>query len=126
MNNINDLFCRPEVGKRYVTRGGWITPPLEAQNSERYPFATSCEWSFTNSGTVRYDEKPHDFDLIAEYVEPTADTYRRDLEAKLMVAGFGALFIDATGKGRKIDCLALANTCIRAAAALIEAQEAAK
>lgn len=57
----------PEVGKRYVTRGGWITPPYNP--NDMYP------QGFIES-------------LIAEYVEPTVptDTFRRDLIARLYVA----------------------------------------
>lgn len=88
----------PEVGKRYVERGGWITPPLEASASTTHPFCIRMKngtifMSWMSDGMANGLEES-EFDLIAEYVEPTApqpaDTFRRDLVAKLYVAMIGA------------------------------------
>jgi hypothetical protein len=92
----------PEVGKRYVTRGGWVTPPLERYDDLDFPFTTPCGWTFASDGHLRDDEMDDGFDLISEYVEPTGtvtiasndgrivdappDTFRRDLIARIYVA----------------------------------------
>lgn len=100
--NTPDTGITPEVGKRYVTRGGWITPPYNP--NDMYP------QGFIES-------------LISEYVEPTVptDTFRRDLIARVCVAMVGGLY--AQPNVRSFDTLGLAKSAIRQADILIEAME---
>ncbi len=69
MSEIKLDTIPPEAGKRYVTRGGWITPPMESTDFDRdLPFhAGNQHWDA--SGEHFCEEV---FDLIAEYVEPQA------------------------------------------------------
>lgn len=98
MNNITDLFCTPEVGKRYVTRGGWVTPP----------------WS-----DYLDDYRGGNLEPIAEYVEPSQpDTFRRDLIARIYVMVVQETMTEAHYSGT--EC---AEWAIRTADTLIEAME---
>ena len=90
-----------EVGKRYVTDEGWITPPYNGE--QNWPI-----WQ-----------------LISEYVESAApqppDTFRRDLVAKIYVAMIGAIIMN---KGMvSLDYKFTSHHAIQAADALIEAME---
>jgi hypothetical protein len=65
------MGIRLEAGKRYVTRSGWITPPIEedleadADSSMRF-YAGDESWSVT--GGVFHGGEHRD-DLVAEHVE---------------------------------------------------------
>lgn len=60
-----------EAGKRYVTRSGWITPPIcedieaEADSSMRF-YAGADSWT-VNGGVFRSGDD--DGDLVSEFVE---------------------------------------------------------
>lgn len=109
----------PEVGKRYVTRGGWVTPPLQLHTDYDYPFMTACGWTFTSDGYLRKDKMDDEFDLIAEYVEPTPETLRRDLIARLYCAMVTKEYDIA--QGLPYGCMA--HEAILAADTLIKAME---
>jgi hypothetical protein len=58
----------PEVGKRYVTRGGWITPPLQALTHDVFKFGIAPDFvvlhSWKADGTAPFGKKEND--LVAE------------------------------------------------------------
>ena len=57
---------RLEVGKRYVTRSGWITPPIQLNNFiEGYPFEAG-ENTWTEAGRTFHHGEDVD-DLVEEY-----------------------------------------------------------
>ena len=64
-----------ELGKRYVTRDGQISGPVESNygdNKEPYPFKATigqAVLTFQSNGRFR-SGKETDLDLVAEYVEP--------------------------------------------------------
>lgn len=74
------MSIKLEVGKRYITRGGWVTPPLleDAGDTAGFPFYVgdllvssngddgNCCW--TLHGGIGGGE--NEMDLIAEYHEP--------------------------------------------------------
>lgn len=75
-----------EVGKRYVMRGGGVTLPMQSHappDNERYPFVASgsplhkgtAAWWAADGRYFVDDPVEHPSDLIAEYVEPTADPF---------------------------------------------------
>lgn len=115
----------PEVGKRYVERSGWITPPLEACANTTHPFCIRMKngtifMSWMSDGMANgLDES--EFDLIAEYVESSAppDTFRRDLIARLYSAMLTKEYDIA--QGLPYGCMA--HEAIRAADTLIKAME---
>lgn len=89
--NKNITPITPEVGKRYVTRGGWITPPIQMQPTpffadrgyKKHGEDVNVYWDVDGNGWGT-DGILDDYDLISEYVEPTApDTFRRDLIARI-------------------------------------------
>lgn len=111
----------PKIGKRYVTRGGWITPPIVQSESESYPF-TTIDRSIMYSDNGRYSIGGHDddFDLVAEHVEPSVtDTFRRDLIARLYVAMISAAYANRDF----IDYGKASELAVSAADKLIEAME---
>lgn len=55
-----------EVGKRYVTRGGRVTAPLDRDGLETYPFTDGDTSTWTASGTVFHSGEDRD-DLVAEF-----------------------------------------------------------
>lgn len=74
-----------EVGKRYVTRGGRVTAPLDRDGLETYPFTDGDTSTWTEYGTVFHSGKDRD-DLVAEFdiqIPGIPDGYR--------VVRFGAL-----------------------------------
>ena len=54
-----------EVGKRYVTRDGRVTAPLDRDGFETYPFTDGDFCTWTEHGTVFHSKKDRD-DLVAE------------------------------------------------------------
>ena len=88
----------PEVGKRYVTRGGWITPPYDPNNLYPAGFHES---------------------LISEYVDPSAVMYRRDLIARIYVA----MVMSPEPQYRDNAASLLAESAISIADTLIQAME---
>lgn len=112
----------PEVGKRYVTRGGWITPPLtlnDDDDAKYYPFK-AMDTFYTESGLYFDNNTESEFDLISEYVEPTVtDTFRRDLIARLYVARIA----EFAGLDNEIIRESIAYTAIECADTLIKAME---
>jgi hypothetical protein len=75
-SSMSDLII--EAGKRYVTRNGWVTPPLEFDNEfmEDYPFyagdTNDCSigiQSWTRSGLChRLGKLVDGADLVREFV----------------------------------------------------------
>lgn len=120
--SANEHAITPEVGKRYITRGGWITAKVEinpdSEMSKHYPLKAG-DIIFTVDGRFFKKRVTHQFDMISEYVEPTQpDTFRRDLEA--------AIYVKALFDSPNIRPKLTARFAIDAADALIEAMEAAK
>ena len=89
MNTDQRPTIAPEVGKRYVTRDGQVTPPLQPYVSSLYPFTAKMlndEGAFTwmPSGRFHKHVSNHHLDLVAEYV-PTADDHANDLRDAIKV-----------------------------------------
>jgi hypothetical protein len=68
-----------EIGKRYRTRGGMITPPMQESRSLGMPFGYptpgNSSWScFTETGGWLWDGKEDDMDLVAEHSPGTGLT----------------------------------------------------
>ena len=85
-----------EAGKRYVTRSGWITPPIcedleaEAISTMRF-YAGDESWSL-EGGVFHTSEHPDD--LVAEFVEvaplpDVPDDYEYLILAKMELYGGG-------------------------------------
>lgn len=115
----------PEVGKRYVTRGGWITPPItlnDDDDAKFYPFK-AMDTFYTASGLYFDNNTESEFDIISEYVEPTPtapDTFRRDLIARL----YCELVMSTEHQYRSQSVEVLAESAISIADTLIKAMEA--
>lgn len=78
----------PEVGKRYVTRGGWVTPQIVRSESNPQQLTIANETIvYKHDDMWRVNGGDDPFEIISEYVEPTAptDTFRRDLVVALYV-----------------------------------------
>lgn len=110
----------PEVGKRYVTRGGWVTPEVEinqdSKTNKEYPLKAGGT-NFTVDGRFFRAITDHPLDFIAEYVEPTAppDTFRRDLVASLYVAMVASIVYQHTPYPKVAkEAILLADTLIKA------------
>lgn len=116
----------PEVGKRYVTRGGWVTPPLtlnDDDDAKYYPFK-AMDTFYTESGLYFDNNTESEFDLISEYVEPTVtDTFRRDLIARLYCEMIGAA---CRNNVKEIKYGGLSWDAIRAAGTLIDRMRSAE
>ena len=111
----------PQLGKRYVTRGGWITPPIVKSESEPYPFTTTDRSiMYSDNGRYSIGGQDDDFDLVAEYVEPTTDTFRRGLIARI----YCELVMSTEHQYRSQSVEVLAKSAISIADTLIEAMEA--
>tara|TARA_R110000868_G_scaffold167432_4_gene401763 strand:+ start:147 stop:560 length:414 start_codon:yes stop_codon:yes gene_type:complete len=85
-----------EAGKRYVTRAGWITPPicedLEADEKGSVRFYAG-DFSWCDEGTVFHRGEDRD-DLLAEFVEvaplpDVPDVYEYLVLAKMELYGGG-------------------------------------
>lgn len=62
-----------EVGKRYVTEDGWVTPPLEPNSDSRLPFAAlhgDSRPSWTSDGFYHLGKTEYPLNLVAEFSEP--------------------------------------------------------
>ena len=60
-----------EAGKRYVTRAGWITPPIE-EDVEAESFSSMRFYAGDESWSVKgrvFHNSEHPDDLVAEFVE---------------------------------------------------------
>lgn len=60
-----------EAGKRYVTRAGWITPPIE-EDVEAESFSSMRFYAGDESWSVKggvFHNSEHPDDLLAEFVE---------------------------------------------------------
>lgn len=74
-----------EAGKRYVTRSGWVTPPICFDDNflTNYAFRIDdpsgrCSvgtQSWTRNGNVHLLGNPDGADLIAEFVSPNVDGF---------------------------------------------------
>jgi len=67
-----------EVGKRYVLRTGWITPPLRTKgHPDGYPFFVDGHGesikSWGSSGQWFHDGPDNQMDIVAEYIPPQCD-----------------------------------------------------
>lgn len=114
----NELIL--EAGKRYNTCGGWVTPPIERTSSKRSPYGIFKNETEVMAWTDKGEELltgDNSWDLVSEYVDPTADTYRRDLEAKLFVA----MVNNSSEYGSRYGFIAVC--AIKAADTLIKAME---
>lgn len=76
-----------EAGKRYVTRGGWVTPALVRSTSEDFPWRDQDDWFRWGRDGTEYNGKGSPLCLIAEYVEPTpTDPSRIEIAARVLAA----------------------------------------
>jgi hypothetical protein len=72
---------RLEVGKCYKRRDGEITKPLIQSDSENYPFTDGSK-TWASDGTFLFEYKPHNYDLIEEYIEPKPKPFRLEYGKK--------------------------------------------
>lgn len=62
-----------EVGKRYLTRDGRVTGPLQCRPSKKYPFMIENKdgfWAWMSDGSYFSADTPHCRDLVAEAPAP--------------------------------------------------------
>jgi hypothetical protein len=85
-----------EAGKRYVTRSGWITPPIE-EDVEAESFSSMRFYAGDESWSVKggvFHNSEHPDDLVAEFVEvaplpDVPDDYEYLVLAKMELYGGG-------------------------------------
>jgi hypothetical protein len=69
---------RPREGKRYVTRSGWVTPPIKMAHTpyyvkrgyQKHGEDVTVHWDVDGNGWGT-DGIIDDYDLVAEYVDET-------------------------------------------------------
>lgn len=85
----------PEVGKKYITRGGEVVGPVQFNQHLSFPYYGVLEGgniaSWTDTGSYwRNPPVPHEHDLMSEYIEPralyTGDVYLTPKGTMILVA----------------------------------------